>query len=386
MKALSIIFVAALSMGIFPFVAGASLKVATYNLGLAHGYVPLAQERMAPLGLALASSDADILCLQEVWSREDRRQISDLLVDTFDYHYGNPVEEVRSENGPPTCCPWDLFGEGKFVSCMSGQCGDLEGRPFNDCVLNRCQSALQKLKQKDRGCATALMAQVGKDPVAVLLTLFNPLWKAGIFAYEGSDGLMLLSKYPLKEKPALDWSSISTLNKRAAIVADANIEGKPLRIICTHLTSNFDGKVPYTGVFDSWAEENLAQMTDLLTEASRSPHPTLMLGDFNCGLKSEIGGLDADLEDSCRLVPTAGFVDVLMEMGPECTFCADGHSNTLLAEGGNYLIDHVYSKGINPLSARVVFKEKVQVKTEADGRMVTTNLSDHFGVLVEFDY
>ena len=43
-----------------------SFKVVTYNVGLAEGFVPNTEERVAPNGEALNALDADVICLQEV--------------------------------------------------------------------------------------------------------------------------------------------------------------------------------------------------------------------------------------------------------------------------------------------------------------------------------
>ena len=111
-----------------------SLKVVTYNLGLAHTFVPLAEERLPELGKALANSDADILCLQEVWEKKDRKKIAKAVKKTFPNVYFEKIKNIKSER-IPTCKISELFGEGKFVGCMQKNCSGKEGDDFTNCII-----------------------------------------------------------------------------------------------------------------------------------------------------------------------------------------------------------------------------------------------------------
>ena len=48
-----------------------SAVVVTYNVGLARGFVDYADQRAEPVAAAVAALDADVVCLQEVWLREE---------------------------------------------------------------------------------------------------------------------------------------------------------------------------------------------------------------------------------------------------------------------------------------------------------------------------
>ncbi len=47
----------------------------TWNVGLAYNFVGLAAERVDAVAAAVASTDADLICLQEVWTTEDVAKI-----------------------------------------------------------------------------------------------------------------------------------------------------------------------------------------------------------------------------------------------------------------------------------------------------------------------
>jgi len=351
------------------------LKVTSYNAGLAHTFVPLAKERLPHSIDALKNHDADVLCLQEVWKKSDRKDIYKELEEFFSQSHFTKIKNLR-EGRRPTCKIKELFGEGKFVSCMQTQCKDLDGDDFTDCILDKCGGALESLKNTNRQCATALMAQVGKNTILGMLTILNPIARAGLFAYKGSDGLMLFSRYPIKDKSIADFSSISTLNRRRALKATLDVEGKNVDVYCTHLSADLSRTVPYTGKFDSWIEENMAQINQLMEHAAVSASRSIIMGDFNCGFASP--GIDSELENNCRRTQQFSFKNALEQIGPECTFCQD---NTLNAgETKSVAIDHVLYRGFDLIDAHVEFKELVTLK---DGK--STNLSDHYGVTAIFE-
>ena len=71
-----------------------SMKVATYNMGLATGYVPYAAERRDQVTAAVATSDADIICLTEVWFDDNIEYVSSALSETYPHQY-TFIEEVE---------------------------------------------------------------------------------------------------------------------------------------------------------------------------------------------------------------------------------------------------------------------------------------------------
>tara|TARA_R110002072_G_scaffold534_2_gene3492 strand:+ start:28235 stop:29392 length:1158 start_codon:yes stop_codon:yes gene_type:complete len=356
-----------------------SLKVVTYNLGLAHTFVPLAEERLPELGKALANSDADILCLQEVWEKKDRKKIAKAVEKTFPNVYFEKIKNIKSER-IPTCKISELFGEGKFVGCMQKNCSGKEGDDFTNCIIETCGPALRELKDSNRECATSLMAQVGKSTIGAMVTILNPFKRAGLFAYKGSDGLMLLSRYPLENQRYLDLSKISTLNRRGALIADVTVNGQKHKVGCAHISSDLEATVPYTGKFKNWGEENKVQLGKLLEEMDHFEERSILMGDLNCGFANSDLGIAGELEESCEQISDHQFSNALLEgNNEECTFCSDNKLND--GQELNLIIDHVLLKGVTFQSSRVTYKKLVTVK-KSKNEKVTTNLSDHYGIEV----
>ena len=370
-----------LLMVLWPFSSNAGLKVVTYNLALAPPYVPLAKERLPYIQKALISFPADILCLQEAWKEEGQKKILKSLKDLYPYEYTSSIESSKSKRN--STCRWqELFGKDRPLRCMLKSYFTLKhkGMGIFDRFLHTCSHAFKNLVEENLECATSLMAQSGKNPFLGLFTIL--MGQGERFVYKGSNGLMLLSKYPLLGAHLLDLSSISTLINRGALVAKVESKGKRYKIICTHLAANLSEKIPYLGILGGWAEENKAQLARLSEEALESTLPTLLMGDLNCGLAHQEFSIDPNFESSCRLLEGTGLTNHLAKNNPECTHCS---RNTLSkGKGKNVLIDHIYVRGASVKSSEVIFKGPVIIKTKKNDK-VLTHLSDHFGVLLELD-
>jgi endonuclease/exonuclease/phosphatase family metal-dependent hydrolase len=366
------------------FAGAEGIKLTTYNAGLAHTFVNYAEQRVDKVAQGLAKLDSDVLCLQEVWTKKDRKKIAKALKKQYPHSFMTKIKQTKSKRRP-TCKIKELFGEGKFVQCMKDKCGDVSGDEFTTCIINDCKVPLNNLKNSNRECAQGLMAQVGKSTIASLFTVLNPFKAAGQFTYKGSNGLMIFSKIPFDSKDVIDLSDISFLSRRQVLRVNITKAGKSHQIACTHLTANLDGTAPYAGSFANWGEENLAQVDRLLKETSKSNKATHLLGDFNCSVQDVGADVESEFEDSCNKFTAAGYSDPIAEQNPECTFC---RSNTLVNEGNdphgyeNKLLDHIFTIGASAQSSKVVMKEKVTIKV--DKKEIETSISDHYGVSVSY--
>ena len=352
-----------------------ALVIDTYNVGLAHGFVDYASDRMPGIIGALQESEADVLCLQEAWEDADRRDIEDALADVFPHtRYTQTTQRKADES--PACRKKELFGEGRFVSCMQTDCAGTSGDERTNCIIERCGPVLDELKSSNPQCANALMAQVGKSAPAALWAIMRPIRKAGLYAYGGSNGLMILSREPLAEVGVLDFSDIATLNRRQALYVDVAWDEGTTRVYCTHLSADLSEIAPYPGSFASWGEENAAQI-DALLQHAEGLESVALVGDFNCGLEGT--GLAGELSESCMKILDASYLDPVVELGGRCTWCLDNHLNA----GDEYesLIDHIFTRGLTPISAERSYTQALDI---GDG--ITTSLSDHYGYRVTVSY
>lgn len=373
------VFTLMLLMSISSF---ASIKVESFNTGLAHTFVFYSKERLAPIIENLRKSNADVICLQEVWKKSDRKKISKELKDTFPHQMMTKIKQTRSKRRP-TCKIREVFGKGKFVTCMSKKCKGKKGDEFTDCIINTCGDSLEKLKNQNRECATSIMAQVGKNPIAGIANVINPFVKAGLFTYGGGNGLMILSKEKLENKKVLDLSKISTLSRRQALMATVKKDSKSYNLACTHLTADLSKTVPYTGKFEGgWNAENFAQVRKLESaKLFEESNATILMGDFNCSLKDIESSIGGESEKSCLLFKKNGYFDFVSNALRKCTFCSRNTLNDI--NGKNVALDHIFSKNVTFLSGGRSYLD--DVKINVDGKDIYTNLSDHYGVWAEFE-
>lgn len=365
MKAIIVIFT------FFMQFSYAQKSLTTFNMGLAHSYVPYASERIEKLIESLKNHETDILCLQEVWRKEDRNLVIESLRQKYPHAHFTKIKQERASK-KPVCKVRELFGKDKFVTCTLKQCKKLDGDEFTECVINKCNQPLKKLRTKNRPCAAALMAQVGKSSTAAIWAVVNPFKAASLFSYGGGNGLLMLSKREMLKKEVLDFSDISTLSRRQSLYSEIDGVG----VYCTHLSANLENDAPYAGKFSSWGEENFAQAKRLSSLALEKTVPTVLMGDFNCGYSIPGTGIEEDLAKSCQEIHK-NFSDPIVELNPECTFC---RRNDLAGTEKDRLIDHIFLRGLEAKSAEVVFKEFIDIEIDGDIREV--NLSDHFGVQV----
>ncbi|OUR93645.1 hypothetical protein A9Q84_19450 [Halobacteriovorax marinus] len=344
----------------------AGLKVETFNAGLAHTYVPFAKERLPYIIKDLKEKQSDVICLQEIWEKKDRKEIVKSLKDIYPYAHFTKIKQVRSKKSP-TCKRKNLFGEGKFVSCILDKCKGKEGDEHTACILNTCGESMERLKDENRECAAGLIAQVGKSTISALFQVFNPFRGSSLFAYGGGNGLLVLSKKKIVKKEMIDFTDISNLNKRAALLVTLET-GET--VACTHLTANLADSVSYTGKFSSWKEENSKQIEVLLNTLSEKSSKVVLTGDFNCAFSTE--NLEGDWEDNCQKILDSGYENRMVSEASVCTFCSSNALNP--ANTKDIMIDHIFVKNAQTLDPR----RTRDVKFSHESREM--NLSDHFGI------
>jgi hypothetical protein len=117
-------------LSIFTFMAGCGearepvdVTVDTFNVALAGAFIPFEAARRPYISEAIAASDADILCLQEVWDQSDKVAIRDAAAAAFPHSaffeddLDTPIDDATNQQGqvPPAPttvpCPADVEAE-----------------------------------------------------------------------------------------------------------------------------------------------------------------------------------------------------------------------------------------------------------------------------------
>jgi endonuclease/exonuclease/phosphatase family metal-dependent hydrolase len=350
----------------------------TYNVGLAPGFVANADARLEPVAQNLGQTESDVLCLQEAWLTQNdggewlTDQI-DTLVDqtkaTLPYAY----YEITESEATVSCTQQEAE---PLKTCAFANCSEVSTDDLAACALQHCGAEIDALPDT---CSSCVFGQIGNSLEDILATCTGG--GAGAFTYNGHNGLLMLSRYELKNT---EFTTLeSTIVQRTALHATVSIpEFGDVDVYCTHLAANLSD-VPYPGgAFANYKEEQASQIAELLAwvDETATTGNIVLMGDMNTGPAK--GELKGEFPEHYTKFLDAGFQSpYLAQEAPECTFCG---TNTLNDGDENKAIDHVFldfEMPVEVVSAERVHTETVDIETSA-GATESTNLSDHFGVAV----
>lgn len=359
--------------------APSDVNVVTYNAGLGPGIVRYSSARAPHVVEAVASTQFDVLCLQEVWTDTDR--------DAVVRRLGLPATNVAyaktaglGESGGDRCSAGKLE---KLAACAREKCKGTPDEDMTMCALAECRSALTWIFIEDRDCLNCLAAMAGHG----IDNISRQCVDRGLSRiYGGRNGVILASRWALKD-PEARLLNASNAN-RVALFARVDVPGKgEVEIACTHLSATQD-IAPYHSGYDDWDVERAAQLEMIaarLGERARG-RPQLLVGDMN------FGGTDGTLEEESgwvwHLSHELGFSDPVAHTRPRlCSMCP---GNTFVSDARTgRLIDHVLLRDpaggltVTPTCSERLFDRPVTVNGY-DGKPLATSMSDHFGIRAKF--
>jgi hypothetical protein len=230
---------------------GEPTVVATYNAGLAVGFVAGAEDRAPKVADAVAGLDADIVCLEEVWLPEHVTAVEDAAADAFPYQsFAEPY--LPKSAGAAACAKGDLDDT---LACVADSCGGVCQDQLVDCVFTNCVGQFLQLPKSCQGC---VMANVGGTPEEIQGICEK---ESTSFAYGGSFGTGILSKHPFVGDPVHEvfeagstgLDAPATTNQRGAHHAVIDAPMGKVDVYCTHLSPVFV-TIPYPRDSGSWAD------------------------------------------------------------------------------------------------------------------------------------
>ena len=233
----------------------ADVTIETFNLALAGSFIAWEQERREALPAAIASSDADILCLQEVWEQTDKDTIREVTAANFphsviftndlDDALDDPEDQNMMIPAPPSGVPCSDGAEDDVnaaIDCVADACntmapGDENGQTTSiDCAIDECIGVVLPLLGVPR-CYACLVTQLPTRTFAEIRESCPTVPEQDL-AFQGQNGLMILSRYPLKDEA--NWVIPGTWNRRVIMSATAELpNGSELDVYCNHLTPIF---------------------------------------------------------------------------------------------------------------------------------------------------
>jgi endonuclease/exonuclease/phosphatase family metal-dependent hydrolase len=393
--------------------------VDSFNVALAGAFIPYEAERRQPIADAIATHDADILCLQEVWTQADKEMIRDTAAETFPYYaffendLDTPVDDATDQQGqvppPPTTvpCPDEIFDGEELtikeqmdvaIDCVRDSCSTIEdsdeGRTTSAaCASSNCSIAVAPLlfglDPQHQRCYACVVPQLPTATFAEMRASCPTVVNQDL-AFGGQNGVMILSRHPLKN--AENWVIPGTWNRRSILRATAELpNGAELDTYCNHLTPIFSvppnsiNTFPYTGQYGEgetgpagWQAEQELQAQKLINYiASKSSNrPAVILGDMNAGLASPADDIVGEGEETFNILAAAYAPAYTADYRPLCTFCS---SNPVTDTESSVWIDHIFLYNLTESAVSSTARIFDQAVVPVAGDMLVP-LSDHFGM------
>ncbi|MCU0660953.1 MAG: endonuclease/exonuclease/phosphatase family protein, partial [Myxococcota bacterium] len=321
------------------------LALATFNTGLATGFVDYASDRAPLIASALATLQADVVCLQEVWAVEHIDAIVQATAEAFPYNYyeltaEDPIDsgdtDLGTDSGAGAACSEEETAT--LGGCVETHCGGVDPENLSGCVLGNCGTEFGNLSTE---CSSCLIANLGGTIEEILDACSGS--GGGTMAYGGRNGLLLLSKRPLTATEFLTFKSF--LNRRVVLHARVDALDETVDVFCTHLTANLTSPA-YAGEYASWEAERAAQIAEMLPyiEEKRIPSGRVaLMGDMNCGPAT--ANVSAEYAENYQLFLGGGLVEPYIDdASHQCTWCLDNPLVGADSGGVNSVIDHVLVK------------------------------------------
>lgn len=356
-----------------------ALTVATFNAGIARGFVNHAGPRVQAVSTALSEIDVDVLCLQEVWDVPDRQAIE--AGAGLEHTYNIPADAGECEGA--ACAPDDV---NPLLMCYEPNCADAPPGTIVECANEHCPDQVNALPGPCIACiAGALTDEATIDD---LIGACGPDSEAarGCYAYDGSFGTDIVSKYPLADTDALVFES--SLNRRAVLYARAT--GTPqgdVHVFCTHLSAVFEN-IPHPGEADggSWEAEQRAQIDAMRAwiDEKAGGGKVVVMGDFNTG-PAVADRVLAEVPENYEALIEGYDPTYTAQDDADCTFCGDNALVTGVDRDKSVLLDHVLIRGFEGASTQGEIILDQQITLDIEGMSVPAALSDHYGVQVRIE-
>jgi endonuclease/exonuclease/phosphatase family metal-dependent hydrolase len=388
----------------------------TYNVGLAGSFVPNEVSRRPAFLQAVAAYDTDVLCLEEVWFQADKDAIAAAAKSRLPYaasfktDLDTAVSDRRDGAGTvqnafttPPCTGDNAASLEAGLACLKDNCstisGSLDGMATTtECAKTKCAgSAASLLFADDKRCYGCFAATLPSSTFNEMKTECEQNPHGGLFA-KGQNGLMILSRYPLKNAEQIVMPG--TWIQRTALKATATLpNGAEVDAYCNHLTPYFADTTfyPYTGQFgagdaNGWLAEQLLETKQLIAfvNAKSGSRKAVIMGDMNATPDDRANGLgDGDIPAygaaTLAVLDGAFARGIASSYTPKCTFCV-ANQNTYGDE--NSWLDYVFTKNF-PAGSTTATKRTFDTDVADGQRRDATGdhtvagkvpLSDHYGL------
>jgi hypothetical protein len=335
--------------------AGKALSVGTFNTML-YPWMPFEDATIAEI----AATDFDVLALQGVWTKAAQDKIISAVGKKYRYHYAGSARPNEPNIGADFTEPsGELLNlADDYISCLiaSGINTQTLIQPYPNpspfqCSFFAIQQQLFNFKpesQQGLACLINTMQKLPSDGVSPFKAL--PIcgqYLGPRFAFDGVNGQLILSKYPITEVSETPFDSwlINRVNIYATI--------RNTRFAFVHF--GYDVIAEYGFPVPTYGAIQIDHANDILAHS-----PDVVIGDFNSGVDYQPIGYNALLNSVYRDV---------VQTQPFPTWCPPSH----------FIFQPCINQGSFSAS-----KDHILVKQNSPGAFIGTFandlVSDHIGV------
>lgn len=268
------------------------VPVEVYSTQLTDLFTPLYRARIGPVLDAVAHASADVLCVNEARSPEVLQAILDATKETYphrEYSLGlSPSDSYladRKGSVPEPYATGACAGDSEallsnLMDCIEAKCttDDGTGHHFTDdgnagagCVSTWCLGSVLPLLGTDEGkaCWMCALTQMAGEETTEWIRQACVDDPQARFAYRGSLGIAVLSKYPMGEASSFLLPSTGWQRGLMRVPIDLP-NGAALDVYCGDLTLPVSGPVfPYVGHYGGEAEDDARWVSEQLLQAER---------------------------------------------------------------------------------------------------------------------
>lgn len=348
------------------------LKIDVVNTQLNGAFAAFESQRRPHVFDAVSALNSDAVCVSEIWNNADKEALAAAAKGKgFEYSYytahdwNTPVDDPTDQNGvvpPPITtapCASSVDKMNAALDCLRDTCmgKDENAKPdekFKDCIMGCASTGLLPLitgNDDDKACWSCIFTQSASyQPTAFTREKCATDPKAR-FVFNGNDGVMVLSKYPIKEPeswvlPATEWRASVLRAPIEFTPEDPTTSKTPANIVdlyCMVLTTPVTSCItrPYTGQYGGesgggatectaqWAAELKLQtekMVAYVKSKSSNPRRAFVAGDFYSGpgyytQPDNVEVLKEQQPDTFFLLTSNFAQGTPLNYTPQCTFC-----------------------------------------------------------------
>jgi endonuclease/exonuclease/phosphatase family metal-dependent hydrolase len=357
--------------------------------------LPFKELREEKLLELIRKVDSDVVCIQEIYDRTLMKKIIDAVSDDeneekYIFSYNNRANTSNDDfdSLPAPCSERDLA---PILLCVMTNCMDEGLDPM--CVVTNCWSEFLALPETCRNCmlSEGLGSITGEGDITAIFTGCMSAQKIE-YRYSGNNGILLLSKYPLKDKSfeTLTASGVvrgavfATIGRMEREVSGETkvYEPKPgigdVQVICTGLSRPVEG---FEGDLQSEQLTQVREIIDLPVEESVVQR--VVMGDFNGNVSGGINMTERN-PGPVSLMLNEGWYDPYFDVHRDdvipCIVCPE---NPLVDDNETgFVPEHIFfsrKKGFSFSAGRVLLNEFVHLDHDAKMKY-RYSISDHYAV------